>query len=342
MPRTGASGTEQGAGAADPRTGTAGDKQRPNATDWIIRDGSSSTSRRRPGWIIRGTKGGQTPQIGTSGLEQAAGATAEPGPNPAGRGAEPNVYIAHPTHRAGTRPNRTQPPTAARKTTLNAGQCVRQPREGRGRNRQPPPPPPKKEGGGEGGARKHPAAMKPPANTTRGGQTPHPEGTKDRTPKEAQGDHPAKTGNTKPGTAAQRESGHRNMQTHTTKKKRASSPAPKTGDGGTGTTRPGTGKPSNRHHKAKKKKKRKKHTPTTKPRKAGHSRDPGPARTPTPHTRTGNGGGPAERARNHTRPISRPKRKPNHEHHNQLAREGQHHKPCPNTPTQDPSQDWRG
>ena len=34
--------------------------------------------------------------------------------------------------------------------------------------------------------------------------------------------------------------------------------------------------------------------------------------------------------------------KPNHEHHKQPAKEGQHHKPCPNTPTQDPSQDWRG
>ena len=33
---------------------------------------------------------------------------------------------------------------------------------------------------------------------------------------------------------------------------------------------------------------------------------------------------------------------PNHEHHRQPTLEGQHHKPCPNTPTQDPSQDWRG
>ena len=254
------------------------------------------------------------------------------------------MYIAHPTHVAGTRPNRTQPPTAARKTTLNAGQCVRQPGKGRGRNRQPPPPKKKKNetGGGGGGARKQPTATKPPANTTRGGQTPHPEGTEDRTPETAQGDHRAKTRNTNPGTAAHREKGHRNMQTHTTKKnKRASSPARKKGDGGTGTTRPRTGEPSNRHHKAKEKK-RKKHTPTTQPRRAGHSRDPGPARTPTPHCGTGDGGGQAERARNHTRPRSRLKPKPNHEHHKQPAKEGQHHKPCPNTPTQDPSQDWRG
>ena len=186
-----------------------------------------------------------------------------------------------------------------------------------------------------------PTATKPPANTTRGGQTPHPEGTEDRTPKEAQGDHPAKTGNTKQGTAAHREKGQQNMQTHNKKKKRANSPAPKEREWG------------DRDHKARdrdtqqpttqsKKKKRKKHTPTTQPRRAGHSRDPGPARTPTPHTGTGNGGGQAERARNHTRPISRPKPKPNHEHHKQPAKEAQHHKPCPNTPTQDPSQDWQG
>ena len=67
-----------------------------------------------------------------------------------------------------------------------------------------------------------------------------------------------------------------------------------------------------------------------------------PARTPTPHTGTGNCVGQAERARNHTRPISRPNPKPNHEHHKQPTKEGQHHKQCPNTHTQDPSKDWRG
>ena len=144
------------------------------------------------------------------------------------------MYIAHPTHGAGTRPNRTQLTTEARKTTLNAGQCVRQPREGRGRNRQAPRPHKKKKTeGGRGGAQKQPTATKLPANTTRGGRTPPQEGTEDRTPKEAQGDHPAKTGNTKPGTAAQQEKGHRNKPTHTTKKKRSQQPSPKesrTGD----------------------------------------------------------------------------------------------------------------
>ena len=245
------------------------------------------------------------------------------------------MYIAHPTHGAGTRPNRTQPPTAARKTALNAGQCVRQPREGRGRNRRPPPQK-KNNRGGRGGARKQPTATKPPANTTRGGRTPPPpEGTKDRTPKEAQGDHPGKTGNTKPGTSAHREKGHRTLQTHTTKKKKSQQSSPK--ERGSG----------DRDHKARdrdtqQKKKRKKNTPTTQPRRAGHSRDPGPAGTPTPHAGTGNGGAQAGRARNHSRPISRPKPNFNQEHHKQPTLEGQHHKPCPNKPTQDPSQDWLG
>ena len=51
----------------------------------------------------------------------------------------------------------------------------------------------------------------------------------------------------------------------------------------------------------------------------------------------------AERARNHARPICRPKPKPNHENNKpQPAKEGPHHKLYPNTPAQDTSQDWRG
>ena len=93
------------------------------------------------------------------------------------------MYIAHQTHGAGTRPNRTQLPTAARKTTLNAGQCVRQPREGRGRNRQAPPPK-KKQQRGEGGrgaktAHSHQTARKHHQRRP----NPPPEGTEDRTPK---------------------------------------------------------------------------------------------------------------------------------------------------------------
>ena len=148
------------------------------------------------------------------------------------------MYIAHPTHGAGTRPHRTQLKTAARKTTLNAGQCVHQPREGRGRNRQDPPPE-KKKGGARG--KRHENSPQPPNRPPTPPEAANPppqEGTADRTPKEAQGDHPPKTGTTKPGTAAHREKGHRNEK----KKKRATSPARKKGDGGTGTTKPGTGK----------------------------------------------------------------------------------------------------
>ena len=137
------------------------------------------------------------------------------------------MYIAHPTHGAGTRPNRTQPPTAARKTTLNAGQCVRQPREGRGRNRQPPPPKENNRGGRKGGRQNSPQPPNRPPTPPEAAKPPPPKGTEDRTPKEAQGDHPAKTGNTKPGTAAHREKGHRNMQTHARKKKKSQQPSPK-------------------------------------------------------------------------------------------------------------------
>ena len=268
----------------------------------------------------------------------AAAQPAEPRPNLARRGAEPSVYIAHPTHGAGTRPNRTQPPTAAQKTTLNAGQCVRQPWEGRGRNRQPPPPKKKKQGGEGGGAKTAHSRQTARQHHQRRPNL-SPEGTEDRIPKEAQGDHPAKTGNTKPGTAAHQEKGHRNMQTHARKNKKEPAAQPERKQmGGQGPQGPGQGHPATNTTK----KKRKKHTPTTQLRRAGHSRDPGPARTPTTHAGTGNGGGQAERARNHTRPISRPKPNANHEHHKQPTLEGQHHKPCPNTPTQDPSQDWRG
>ena len=116
------------------------------------------------------------------------------------------MYIAHPTHGAGTRPHRTQLKTAARKTTLNAGQCVRQPREGRGRNRQAPPPK-KKEGGGRKGTKTAHSRQTARQHHHRRPNPPS-EGTEDRTPTEAQGDHPPKTGNAKPVTAAHGEKGH--------------------------------------------------------------------------------------------------------------------------------------
>ena len=104
------------------------------------------------------------------------------------------------------------------------------------------PPPKKRNGGGRGKRRENsPQPANRPPTPPEAAKPPPPEGTEDRTPKEAEGDHPAKTGNTKRGTAAHQEKGHRNKKKK--KKKRASSPAPKKGDGGAGTTRPGTGTP---------------------------------------------------------------------------------------------------
>ena len=71
---TGSSGAEQEAGAANPRTGTTEDKWRPGAPDWIVRGGPSSRSR-PPDWSIRKPAAVDAPRNGTSGAEQAAGAT---------------------------------------------------------------------------------------------------------------------------------------------------------------------------------------------------------------------------------------------------------------------------
>ena len=153
---------------------------------------------------------------------------------------------------------------------MRASACA-SPGETEGGTGRPPFKNKKKNRGGRGGGRIQPTATKPPANTTRGGQTPHPEGTEDRTAKEAQGDHPAKTGNTKPGTAAHREKGHRNMQTKKNIKKKESAAQPeRKAMGGQGPQGRGHGHPATDTTKAKKKK-RKKHTPTTQPRRAGHS-----------------------------------------------------------------------
>ena len=118
------------------------------------------------------------------------------------------MYKAHPTHGAGTRPHRTQLKTAARKTTLNAGQCVRQPREGRGRNRQAPPPKKTKREGGGGKGTKTAHSRQTARQHHHRRPSPPPEGTEDRTPTEAQGDHPPKTGNTKRVTADHGKKGH--------------------------------------------------------------------------------------------------------------------------------------
>ena len=126
--------------------------------------------------------------------------------------------------------NRQQQP--GRPHRMRASACASPGRAEGGTGR---PPPQKKTGGEGGGARERPTATtatKPPANTTRGGPTPHPEGTEDRTPKGAQGDHPAKAGNTKPGAAAHQGKGRpkRADTDHAgtkkkKRKKRASNPA---------------------------------------------------------------------------------------------------------------------
>ena len=163
-------------------------------------------------------RGGERTQIIpaplTQGYTKPPGATAqlaEPEPNPAGRGAEPNVYITHPTHGAGARPGKTQPPTATRKTTPNADQCERQPREGRGGKRQTPPPNKNREGGRENG----PQPPNRPTTPQEVAQPPTQAASKTGPPKGTPEDNSAKTSNTKPGAAAHREKRHpKHADTH--------------------------------------------------------------------------------------------------------------------------------
>ena len=240
------------------------------------------------------------------------------------------MYIAHPTHGAGTGPNRTQLKTAARKTTLNAGQCVCQPREGRGRNRQAPPPKKNKKKGGGRGKRSENSPQPPnrPPTPPEAAKPPPQKAPKTGPPKRHRG-----TTHPKPATPGQeqRPTGKRDTETKTKKKREPPAQPERKGMEGQGPQSP------------RQEKKSAKNTPRqpsqeglrTAETRAQHTR---PHRTPEPET----AGGQAGRPRNHKRPISRPKPKPNQEHHKQPTLEGQRHKPCPNTPTQDPSQDWRG
>ena len=167
------------------------------------------------------------------------------------------MYRAHPTHGAGTWPHRTQLKTAARKKTLNTGQCVRQPREGRGRNRQAPPPKKKKKGGGKG--KRHENSPQPPNHPPTPPQAarPPPQEKKKKkkggTPAEAQGNHPPETGNTKPVTADHGEKGHGKKKKK--KKKESHQPSPKERGW------------RDRDHKAQKKKKKEKKKPKRKKKK---------------------------------------------------------------------------
>ena len=203
------------------------------------------------------------------------------------------MYKAHPTHGAGTWPHRTQLKTAARKTTLNAGQCVRQPREGRGRNRPAPPPKRKKnkrEGGrGKGTKTAHSRQTARQHHHRRPSPPPRRQRKKKKkgTPTEAQGDHPPKTGNTKPVTADHGEKGHE-------KKKKREPPAQPERKG-----MEGQGPQSRKKKKKKKRKnqsaKKKKNTPRQPSQEGLGTDDTGaqhtrPHRAPEPETAGGKRG----------------------------------------------------
>ena len=200
------------------------------------------------------------------------------------------MYIAHPTHGAGTRPNRTQPPTAARKTTLNAAHCVRQPREGRGRNRQPPPPKKNKGGGGGGGAktahshqtaRQHHQRRPNPAPRRHQRQDPQ-RGTGG--PPSQNRQHQARNSNP-PGKGTTK-----HADTHHEKKKEPAAQPERKGMGGQGPQGPGQAHPAKRNQKESAK-----NTPRqpsqeglcTAETRAQHAR---PHRTPEPETAGGKRG----------------------------------------------------
>ena len=201
------------------------------------------------------------------------------------------MYRAHPTHGAGTWPHRTQLKTAARKTTLNTGQCVRQPREGRGRNRQAPPQK-KKKGGGKG--KRHENSPQPPNHPPTPPQAarPPPQEKKKKkkkrgTPAEAQANDPPKTGNTKPVTAGHGEKGQK-------KKKKREPPAQpeRKGMEGQGPQSPEKKKKKKRKNQSKKKKKNTPQQPSqdglgTGETRARHTR---PHRAPEPETAGGKRG----------------------------------------------------
>ena len=161
-------------------------------------------------------------------------------------------------------------------------QCVHQPREGRGRNRQTPLPKEKHRGKG---AREKPTATDPPAHKRR----PNPParrhrrlhplkehlgftriGEEERRDGEAIAlhkthTHPAKTGDTQPRAAAGQKKGHpEHADTHLaragTEKKTHEGAARARGEGGTVSTRPKTGTASYGHDNA-----RTRHATTSRP-----------------------------------------------------------------------------
>ena len=172
----------------------------------------------------------------------------------------------HPTHGAGAWPSQALAPTATRLATPNADQCVHQPREGRGRNRQTTPKKRKrggrtnkqhrqKKGGGQetdtqprSRAPTPQEAGEPPSQATRKAT---PTGPPERTPE----DRPAEPGDTQPRAAAHRRTGQPgHAGTHPTGevagRKKNMGRAQTKGEGGMETKRPKTGTGSGGHHKA--------------------------------------------------------------------------------------------
>ena len=224
------------------------------------------------------------------------------------------MYIAHPTHGARTRPSRTQPPTAARKTTLNAGQCVPQPRGGRGRNRQPPPPERRKRGGrGEGGRENSPQPPNRPPTPQEAAKPPTQKAPKTAPQKRHRG-----TTEPKPATPSQeqRPTGKRDIETcrHTPRWKKKKEPAAqpeRKGMGGQGPQGPGQGQPA---------------TDTTKPNQDTPKEK---CAKSTPQQRNQEGRGTAETRAQHARPHTAPR--PGKAGNKRGARTNTHHRTA--TPT---------
>ena len=205
-------------------------------------------------------------------------------------------------------------------------------------------PSPRKKKQQGGGARERPTATTPPTNTTRGGQTPHPDGTEDRTPKRGAGgptsqnpQHQAK------GSGPLREGTPKTCGHTPRKKKNPQTPnnaAQKRRDGVTETTRPKTGTTSDRHQKkqnqrgwggahcsngntqtpphhgrpprkgrGKRGTRMTAHTPQQHlpKERRGAAETRTPTHTPTPHTRTGNGEEQEEHAHSQARPKTLPR-----------------------------------
>ena len=135
---------------------------------------------------------------------------------------------------------------------MRASACA-SPGKAEGGTGSPPAQKKKKNRGGRGGGAKTAHSHETARQHHGRRPSPPPEGTEDRTPKNAQGDHPAKTGNTKPGTAAHQGKGTpKQADTHHERKKKETAAQPETkGMGGQGPQGPGQGHPEKKTKSAK-------------------------------------------------------------------------------------------